>query len=89
MVQEKNRFPRTFVRGMFAGRTFETRAEYLQALRATSANRKKRKPNRKPESTAPKEPSVRRIIEAYETLRSEGLGEAKATRLVEILVLGR
>jgi hypothetical protein len=82
-----NTFPRTMQRGAFAGRTFESRAEYWQALRATKGTRKPRR-NNKPKAT-PTQPSVRAIIRAYETLRSEGLGEAKASRIVEELILGR
>jgi hypothetical protein len=84
----KMTFPRTMTRGAFAGRTFETSAEYLAALRATKENRRRRRPNAKPKP-APTGPSVRAIIRAYETLRSEGLGEAKASRIVEELILGR
>jgi hypothetical protein len=85
-------WPRTFVRGAFAGQTFESRADYMKALKETSGSRKKRRsPRRKSAENAktPTMPSVRAIVRAYETLRSEGLGEAKASRIVEELLLGR
>jgi hypothetical protein len=91
MSEQKPYYPHTFTKGHFAGQTFETRQDYWKALKATQASRKiTRKPRKsKAVVTTTPQPSVRAIIRAYETLRSEGLGEAKASRIVEELILGR
>ena len=74
-------FPRTMTRGALAGQTFNSQADYSAALREARGGRRRRRPAA--------QPSVRTIVEAYEELRTEGIGQAKAARLVERLVLGR
>lgn len=87
-TQGKNYFPRTFTKGAFKGQTFQTRGEYAAALKQTrlSGERQKRKANKpKPNSQL----NVRKVVDMYEEVRQEGIGPAKAARLIEVLFEGR
>ena len=67
-------FPRTMTRGVFAGRTFQTSSDYMNALR------KARKGNSS-NGRAPME--VKQIIELYESLLNEGIGQKRAISILE------
>lgn len=86
---EEYPFPRTLSRGVFAGRHFQTREEYNAAIRA---HRDEHGPTRgrpgalnnhkieKASGAAIAE--VRRIVDSYDVLRSEGIGKEKAIQLI-------
>lgn len=68
-------WPHTMAKGEFKGRRFESNADYLEALKSRSLVSTNGDVTHK----------VRRIVDAYELLRAEGLGKDRAIRLIAAL----
>ena len=69
------KFPRTMQKGVFKGQEFATSKEYQQAIKALRG-----------QHGAEDASNVRKIIEGYEILRTQGVGKAAAIQLLETLM---